>query len=1061
MVESASQKAFLSYNSKDTAIIERISLALAKKGVRSWFDRKLNLGDPWQAEIQKELEAAYCCVVFVSVHSLGDWQEDEIAAAIHLSKRRDAPSYPVIPVLLNQASTDILPPFLRQLHALQLTDGENSSTFNELAGRLLQIQNQSIRENPQDSCSDSTPTESLRCPYRGLEYFDEKDTADFYGRDQAVNEMLRRLARKAEAGNPLGFLALVGNSGAGKSSLLRAGVLPALRAGRLPDSQNWSYVLMRPGRHPVQELSWALRHDQPLCSYLPTAAALQSGLVANKDALHQETRAAFYGDEHRRRLVLLIDQFEEVFTVCDDKAIRTAFLDNLLQASTAEHAHIVVILTLRADCFGRSACHPELAQEIADNTFFVTQLSPKQLQEAIEKPALNAGLTVDPGLVGTILNDAKDEAGVMPLIQHCLLELYHKRDGNRLTLTAYQSIGGIEMALQQRASKVYDSLDSKGKEVCRRVLLRLTQLADGSRIVRRRVSDVELRWDDVDSAITSQVIDILSAPHARLLTLEATEGDPPGRIIEVAHEALITQWPLLRTWLKEAGRDLELQQETRSATAKWLDSGKDPNYLFAGIRLRKLERLAQKPGALNEPEIAFLRACKKSRRHSLYRRAASWTTVMGLSATLIVFLYIAWVDFMNSSAKSQLNYLASESDQLWPARPALISRMDHWISTAQRLLEARDRIVKPAWAHSDPPDPSEARQISNRLADLAGDGRHSLQGMIARRKLAQTIGERILKDESLWNNARARIARDNRFAGFELHSRPGFVPLGPDPVSKLEEFAHLESSVDCYVPRRRADGQIDLNPECGFVFVLVPAGTITSEGTGYVGAKPGVPANIRPFFISKYEVTQAQWIHLTGKNPSRFRPDTDRKVFLVKGRELLHPVEKVTWRDCESELSKCGAFLPLEREWMYACFGCQLSDSTTSWDVLMGNPAIGKFCNVADKSAELAKANLDRCENWDDGYAIHAPVDTCLPNLFGLYHMYGNVGEWCFDLFYAQPQLTITRESAQSESADERVIRGGDYANPLQAAGPTSRRMQPPGLPSNMVGVRPVCPTIE
>jgi formylglycine-generating enzyme required for sulfatase activity len=1061
--------AFLSYSREFKGVVDQVAAALSERGVSIWIDQKdIRPGDRWQHEIEMAMEAASCCVIFVAPGPFGQWQEKEVAVAIDLCQRRSTPPYPLIPVLLPGASEDDLRPFLRQHHALALNGPDDAVPLEQLAKRLLALQGREPRGEPPQG----PLLAQVRCPFKGLEYFDEKDAADFCGREDVVEDLLRRFqpGRREPNHSPM-LLALVGNSGAGKSSLLRAGLLPRLRSGAVPRSSGWCFVVFRPGKQPIQELARALRHDLLLAKYLPPVTSLKESLLASHDALHLETGAAFHGDDQSRRVVLIVDQFEEIFTACEDQAIRKAFIDNILHAITVPDGHTIVILALRADCYGRIAPHPELAHAIARNTYFVTPLSREQLQAAIERPALGAGLQLAPGLVNAILNDALDGSAVLPLIQHCMLELYHKRVGNVLTLEAYQEIGGIENALQQRASSVYASLDPRGKEVCRRVLLRLIHLGDGIREVRRRASDAELRWNDVPPSVTERVIDALSAPQARLLTLEADSQGSAGRSIEVAHEALITRWSMLRTWLNESREDLYLQQVVRDAASEWEKSQRDWNFLFAGRRLRSLELWALKQEGLSASELDFLHACKRRRLKQHLRRAGEAAFAAVLIAALALSLYLTRARSRELSAMSwlwdqkQIDHLAAENLRLWPARPELVPRMNEWLRLARELIAKRESLQENLWKSATAPGPGavEVKDLLSRIEKLDGTGPGSIKEMGQRKAFAESLPARTKADAAAWEEAKLSVESDSRFAGFTLRPRPGFVPIGYDQTSRLREFAHLESSVGETVPNRDSEGRLQLTPECGLVFVLVPGGTIAADGSGHEGAKPGSEANIRPFFISKYEMTQAQWVRLTGRNPSRFRAGTEWEKYLVPSRMLLHPVERVAWRECVRVLSRYDLQLPLERQWLYACHAGPL-DGPSPWSSALSDPKPSTLFNVADRRALAAKANIgnEKCEEWEDDHAVHAPVDTFRPNHFGLHHMYGNVAEWCYDLFGSVGNLMTTeRRVVDPADSDDRVVRGGTFGYPLMRASPEARISLAPGAYSNMIGVRPICDILE
>ncbi|MEL6271709.1 MAG: protein kinase, partial [Chloroflexota bacterium] len=441
------------------------------------------------------------------------------------------------------------------------------------------------------------PTQSLEVepenPYKGLRAFQEADAQDFFGRDQQVGTLLDRLNGEDRSSR---FIALIGPSGSGKSSMVRAGLLPTLR-----HDEKWFITDMTPGSHPLEELEAALLRVavNPPASLMEQLERDQRGLV------RAAKRILPGGDDSHTELVLFIDQFEEVFTLVEDESSRTAFLDLLRATADDAGSRLRIILTMRADMYDRPLLYPEFGELVRESTEVILPLSRDELQNAIRKPADRARLKLEDGLVADIIADVSQQPGMLPLMQYALTELFERREGNLLTKAAYADIGGVTGALARRADELYESLDESHRAIARQLFLRLVTLGDGVEDTRRRAQLAELlaleKADDVQ-----QVIDHFG--KYRLLTFD---HDPATRAptVEVAHEALIRRWDQLRVWLDESRDDLRTQRRLIQAVNEWRHNSKDPGFLLTGTRLTQFEEWrAATTMTLTADEQAYLDA---------------------------------------------------------------------------------------------------------------------------------------------------------------------------------------------------------------------------------------------------------------------------------------------------------------------------------------------------------------------------------------------------------------------------------------------------------------------
>jgi WD40 repeat protein len=598
---------FLSYNRLDRRLVREVAKGLDDAGVRPWFDEwHLAPGDHWPEKLEAAVADSSALSVFVGPGGMGDWGREEIRLA--REKAASRPSFRLFPVLLpgvpEPFDPSLLPPFLAAAPWVDLRDGPGDEVA--LASFV-----EAIRGGP---AVDRRPVEEQHddvSPYRGLQAFDEEHSRFFFGREGEIQRLLEQLKGQR-------FLAVLGPSGSGKSSLVRGGLVPAIRAGALPRSTNWTLHVLKPGANPLVGLTTKLLQLDPFEAaggavdryQVPRSVAR---MRSDPGTLHLAVSLALAERPPGDRVMWVIDQFEEVFTLCRDEGEREAFVSNLLHAASVPEGRSVVVLTLRADFYPRCADYPALAAAIGRDQFLVSPMDESALRRAIEDPARVAGISFEPGLVETILDDVRAQPGGLPLLEHALLELWERRQDGVLTSWSYRHAGGVSGALSRRAEAIYDSLDSDRQAILRRMLLRLTQPGEGSEDTKRRASPRELvsrpeEVDDVDAVLDEMV-------EARLLTVTADE-QTGERWVDVSHEALIRGWPRLREWIEQDRAGLRLHRRLTEAAKEWERDGRDDGLLFRGGRLSEaLDWSGRNEGDLNEQEREFLRASERLREY--------------------------------------------------------------------------------------------------------------------------------------------------------------------------------------------------------------------------------------------------------------------------------------------------------------------------------------------------------------------------------------------------------------------------------------------------------------
>lgn len=467
-------------------------------------------------------------------------------------------------------------------------------------------------------------------PYKGLHAFQESDAGTFFGREALVERLVQRLEGTGVATR---FLAVVGPSGGGKSSAVKAGLLPALRGGTVTGSENWFITEMTPGHDPLQELEVALMR----VAVDPPVGLLEPLQHDERGLIHVLERILPVDEDGETpQLLLLVDQFEELFTLAADEEARDHFINSLLIALNEPHGRLRVVATLRADFYDRPLQVAGLGELLRQRTEVVLPLTPAELERSISQPAALAGIGLETGLLAGITTDVSGQPGTLPLMQYALTELFEQQANGMMTIEAYREIGGVSGALGCRADEIYESLDPAGQETARQLLLRLVTLSEGAEDTRRRVLREELEALEVSPGVDmSQIIDAFG--QYRLLTFDR---DPVtrGPTMEVAHEALLREWPHLRLWLDESRADVRLQRLLAAETAGWQKTGQDTGYLLRGARLDQCDGwLEQATVSLTNNEKSFLAASFAARDQRLAeeeaRRQHELETVRQLAET--------------------------------------------------------------------------------------------------------------------------------------------------------------------------------------------------------------------------------------------------------------------------------------------------------------------------------------------------------------------------------------------------------------------------------------------
>ena len=449
-----------------------------------------------------------------------------------------------------------------------------------------------------------------RCPYLGLDAFSEDDADRFFGRETLVSELVARVKESR-------FVVVAGPSGSGKSSLVRAGLIHALKQGTLPSSDRWLYATLTPGRDPIESLALAMSR----LTKSPEAGKYLREHPAEPSALHDFAESQL-SDRKDQRAVIFVDQFEEVFTQVSKEDERVTFLDMLTHAATIEGGRVTVLFALRSDFVSNCATYPQLNVLLNQQFMQVGAMQSDELVSAIARPALQVGLRIDPDLVAQIVNDMQDAPGALPLMQFALKDLFDARQAEggviALTLNDYLARGGLRKSLERYADAAFTRLSEPEQQLARSVFSGLIEIGRGTSDTRRTAWFDELVPSGADATNVKAVVQKLA--DARLITT-----DEQGRqdTVTIAHERLIEAWPWLHRLVNENRASIALQNQIAEDAQEWARNQRDASYLYGGARLANVrEQLTGKRIVLSGLASAFVEASVEAEEAERQREEA-------------------------------------------------------------------------------------------------------------------------------------------------------------------------------------------------------------------------------------------------------------------------------------------------------------------------------------------------------------------------------------------------------------------------------------------------------
>ena len=515
----------------------------------------------------------------------------------------------------------------------------------------ITITNYYYREEARIAPADSADVadDKLPCPYRGLFHFGPGDAEYFFGRKSFIKTLF-------QATQTRNFIPLLGASGSGKSSVVFAGLVP-----KLQQESHWQFTHFRPGSDPFHALALALvplyttnlNETERLAQARQLANYLRDGDISLADVVAQIQQN--YPSE---RVLVIADQFEELYTLCPDETIRRNFLDKLT-TFPFERVGMVLVLTMRADFLGNALSYRPFADVLQNTDLKLGPMNREELTEVIEKPAQKLGVTFEAGLVERILDDVESEPGNLPLLEFALTELWQRRQGQQLTHLAYTEIGQVQGALARHANEEYDKLSEAQRKEVRRIFIQLVRPGEGTEDTRRLATKAEL--GAVNWALVKQLAD------ARLVVTSRSE-EAQVETVEVVHEALIRNWGELRGWMDTDRVFRAWQERLRAGMYQWQQiengdvTGWDESRLLRGTALAEAEeKLKQRPEDLSEGELFYIQVSvklrdKEQRRRERVRRQTVYVYVLAGGSILILALGIL-IQWQNAEKRKEINNL--------------------------------------------------------------------------------------------------------------------------------------------------------------------------------------------------------------------------------------------------------------------------------------------------------------------------------------------------------------------------------------------------------------------
>ncbi|MBE2221013.1 MAG: SUMF1/EgtB/PvdO family nonheme iron enzyme [Anaerolineae bacterium] len=890
-----------------------------------------------------------------------------------------------------------------------------------------------------------------KCPYVGLDSFQETDGFRFYGREELIKELLNQILATR-------LVAVVGPSGSGKSSVVKAGLLPRLQEGALPDSNTWHYYQpIVPGSAPLAHLAGLLKPDNVEDVPLWMIDSIEK---LRNDPTHLTKMVS---DVNTTPAVILIDQFEEVFTLCHDEEERESFLNNILNLiQSRDHRHIV-ILTMRTDYESHLNKAPLFQSIFQQGEIRVTSMNAGELRDAIEKPAQSVGLKFDDELIDTIIREILGEPAALPLLQFALLKLWDNRERNRITWEAYRRVGGVMAALENTAEEIYNGMLPEEQGATKRIMMRLVQPSQGFEVTRARIRRRTLYLAGEATDRIDRVLQKWVDAHLIHLTKGDTKEDDQ---LEVAHEALVRNWPRMVDWLDEERVLLRHRQRLMTQAEHWSENNREPELLLRGSALLEVEGFDD----LNPLEREFVDASYAERnreeleKEKIRKRERRFSLALGILAvfSIIGVLMVFYVNQQSQAIQTEAAELAAEAAELSAnaAELAAASTSDAAVANvaiAEATRAAADAILAQLTSVAIAKTSTQqamAGQITATaqeavVAAQAGAIETSQAQNATRMDVDATATRAAVRETS---TAQAGLAQQATISA--AISTPDITGTTtevaveataiPNPQQLMLQFENAASLGTIF----RENDSMPMLYITGSEFEM---GARSEDENAQANEMPPHTVTINDFYMDQYEVSVQQFANFLNaiggysNNCGNGRFDCTATGFETSFTLLLnnvgfyeptvgygnYPVNWVTWYGASDYCAWAGGRLPTEAEWEYVASG--LENLIYPWgDEPLPNNRLALF------NQEFVRVNIH-----DVIKPVNYYPDGVSP--FGAFNMAGSMWEWVEDDYAETYTNTPTDGSANiNRSSGEKVVRGGGWTSPGEELRTSTRLNAPP-----------------
>lgn len=859
------------------------------------------------------------------------------------------------------------------------------------------------------------------CPYIGLDAFHEGNNHLFYGRNQLIKELLNQVMVSR-------LVTAVGPSGSGKSSVVLAGLLPRLQEGALPDSENWHYYpVIVPGAAPLTRLSKMLQ---------PEKAETADWLTANYDAFLKDSEhlAKLIETQTDKSAVIVIDQFEETFTLCHDDKERDAFIDNLLSVIKVRDTRHLIILTMRVDYESYLNKVPLFQSLYEQGLVRVTAMNASELHEAIEQPAEAIGLKFEDGLIDTLVREIVGEPAALPLLQFALLKLWDDRERNRITWDSYRRLGGVMAALAHTADSLFNNLLPEDQHTAKRILLRLVRPGAGLEFTRRRITRRGMHHAGEANDRIDRVLEKLV--EARLL--RQTDGiTAENDQFEVAHEALVRNWPRLVEWLEDDRVVLRHRLRFTAQAEEWDTRGRDAGALLRGKQLQEallfeelnpleqeyidaskaavqLEEKEKQAQQQRELEQAKKLAEEQRQRAEAEAQAAKRANNFNIALIVILLLVIGGAIALVNAQQLERKADAVQAE----ATTAAVEARETAVAAGELAIESTTAAFEAATINA-------MATTDNALAtqEVAAN-----QTVVAERAEVESQQEATAQVATADARQTAAAIEATSLAEEAANNTPAATtPNQPSPTPDPAQLA--------------VDAQLKavFREEDNMPMLFITGSTFDmgwARGTDEDDNYPVRPTTIQSFYLDQYEVTVQQFadfLNMHGGNVGNCngldcaitRVSTaftnllnNLGVFEARPGTSRQPATWITWAGADDYCASVDARLPTEAEWEYAARG--VDGRIYPWgnsEPILYETAVFGYTSGQSSAFDTAFVRVD---GLPDGASP-----------FGIYGMAGGAAEWVQDWydpdFYSKdlPDIGYNDEG----SSGRKVLRGGSWVS--------------------------------